>query len=195
MMKELLREWPVAALLLNEEGEVAVAFDEAVSGGDSFREAGRWEEAERAYATAVRLRPLSAPHWVQHGHCLRQLGRLVEAEISYRTGLALGARPAHVIEHARDVMRSLNIPENRYPLRLGSAGAAALPRAARLPTRTLIEQLGALLWGDHTLEPSAIIHLLRTYGTIDEVFADMVDDDRFRRANLDWLSLARAEDI
>ena len=40
MMKELLREWPVAALLLNEEGEVAVAFDEAVSDGDSFRDAG-----------------------------------------------------------------------------------------------------------------------------------------------------------
>lgn len=57
--------------------------------GDAANAARRWDEAERAYAQALKCNPGLGAIWVQYGHALKEQGALDRAEQAYRGALAL----------------------------------------------------------------------------------------------------------
>ena len=142
-------------------------------------------------AFALALEPDRAGYWIQHGHMCKEQGRLAEAEASYRSGAALGAEAAEVIEHLRFVMARQDVSETRFPIRLGRPGDAA----DRPPTVAAVRLLARLLWRAHAPGADDVLALLRAHATCDEVFAAMVADPRFERANIGWLAMADAADF
>ena len=105
--------------------------------GNRARDQKRWPDAIRAYVKYLRLRPDSAPIWVQYGHCLKEGGNAAEAEKAYLKALELGPDSPDTLLHLGRIKLALNDP---------AAAASYLERAASFhsPSLTAARELQEL---------------------------------------------------
>lgn len=162
-----------------------------VLAADEYRDSKNWALAAKAYMSALTLYPYQNGYWVQHGHMLKEQGLYEEAEISYRTASAYGALPSDVNEHVSFVMQQQGIDASRYPIRYFKASLSA----DQVPGRYDVELLASLVWQTDRISEPEIVNLLRVSATCDALLAAMVADQRFERANRDWLSVIREGDL
>ena len=169
----------------------APAFMAHVHEADGHRDSANWVGAEASYAAALALYPYQNGYWVQHGHMLKEQERFVEAEISYRTACAYGAPVHDVMEHLRFVMARQGLEEWRFPIHFYKAGSAA----EQTPGRPDVDTLARLVWHVGGVAVAEIADLLRHHSTCDGLLAAMIADQRFERANRDWLSVVREAEL
>lgn len=142
------------------------------------RSADDWKAAEQAYASALRLIPYERSHWVVHGHTIKEQGDLRGAEISYRTACAHGEPANDVGVHLRFVLEQQGIDPEVFPVRAFRSG----PLAEQLPGKPDVLILARILWRRADVAPDDMLHLLRTFDTLDALAAAMVADPRFDSA-------------
>lgn len=182
------------ARLVESSQQAALVDDRFVShirSADGLRDVGNWQAAEASYAAALSFYPYERSYWVQHGHMAKEQNEFARAEISYRTACALGAAPKDVVEHLRFVMERQCVDEGRFPIRFYRHGTAA----QQTPAQPDVILLARLAWHVGGLADHDMIELLRTNATCDELFAAMIRDSRFERANRDWLELVREGEL
>lgn len=180
--------------IVETSGKAAVkdiAFRELIAVGDRFRDDKAWRDAENAYRDALELYPYQPSYWVQVGHMQKEQERFVDAEVSYRTACAFGVAPEQVLAHLRFVLAREGISEKAFPIRFQREAASA----KQVPGRPDVQCLARLLWHVDDLGPHEMADLLRGSETCDELFATMVKNPRFERANVSWLSVYKEGDL
>lgn len=180
--------------LVESSQQAALVDDRFVShvrSADGRRDEGNWRAAEAGYAAALSFYPYERSYWVQHGHMAKEQNEFARAEISYRTACALGAPPQDVVEHLRFVMVRQQADEGRFPIRFYRPG----PAAQQTPAQPDVISLARLAWRVGGLADHDMVDLLRANATCDELFAAMIRDSRFERANRDWLELVRDDEL
>jgi tetratricopeptide (TPR) repeat protein len=159
--------------------------------GDRLRDQRDWAAAEAAYASALSLHPYERSYWVQHGHMAKEQEQFAKAEISYRTASAFGASVHDVLEHLRFVMNRQHADEGRFPIRFYQPG----PTAQRVPGKPDVMLLARLAWQVGGMDDHDMLTLLRGSSNCDELFARMIADPQFERANRIWLELVREDEL
>ncbi|HYF09645.1 MAG TPA: tetratricopeptide repeat protein, partial [Acetobacteraceae bacterium] len=104
---------------------------------DAARDAGRWEEAARAYAACLKQDPWDRAARVQLGHCLKEAGDLAGALAAYREAEAQGPEDSDLAVQIGHALKLIGDPEAAWrayahALALDPQSAAAARELAEL---------------------------------------------------------------
>lgn len=167
-------------------GQLAQRKDHAarmVEGESAFADR-RWDDAGRAFLSALALLPYDGGAWLWFARVAAAQKQIVPAEIACRTACAYGAS----VEEAREVLDTALAD-------LGGVGALPRlrqhrtgPTSGQVPGQPDILLLASLAWGGRPMADEEQLDYLRRCDTLDAAFAQMIADPRFSAVNREWLA-------
>lgn len=170
--------------LKHREAEANEAFIAAAARADNRRQDHDWQDAQSTYWIALNICPIHAATRTDYAGVLLEQNNLVWAEINYRSALAEGGDVAHIDAMMKKVMARATGGNFAEP-----PPGLDVPAMQAPPTWHDLEMSQKLLWHEGKMTEDEVLHHMRHSRTIETLLSKMIDDDRFRRRNLELVEM------